>query len=251
MMSVDHETDCVDMSRVTALVLAGGFGTRLRSVISDRPKVLADVHNRPFITYLLDQLVDSGVRNAVLCTGYMADLVEKTLGKSYRGMRLRYSCETEPLGTGGALRLALSQVDSDLVLAMNGDSYCDADLKTFIEWHTTQDFLGSLLLTNVDDTGRYGLVRTDEAGRVLSFEEKGSVSGPSWINAGIYLLPRELLTEIALGSAVSLERDMLPNWIQQSFGGFQCPSQFLDIGLPESYAETEAFFAPMARQASA
>jgi NDP-sugar pyrophosphorylase family protein len=219
-------------------------------VINDRPKVMAEVYGRPFLAYLLDQLVESGIRDAVLCTGYMSDSIERALGENYRGMRLRYSCETEPLGTGGALRLALSQVDTDLVLAMNGDSYCDADLKAFFQWHAEQGFLGSLLLTNVDDTARYGLVRTDEAGRVLSFEEKGSVSGPGWINAGLYLLPRELLVEMNLGSVVSLERDMLPNWIQQPFGGFECQSRFLDIGLPESYAETEAFFSSMARKSS-
>lgn len=250
-MSTGNDGRSVDVGPVTALVLAGGFGTRLRSVISDRPKVMADVHGRPFMTYLLDQLVDSGIHDTVLCTGYMAGSIETMLGKSYRGMRLRYSCETEPLGTGGALRLALSQVDSDLVLAMNGDSYCDADLEAFLRWHAEHGFTGSLLLTRVDDTGRYGLVRTDDAGRVLSFEEKGEVSGPGWINAGLYLLSRDALGEIALGSVVSLEREMLPKWVGHSLGGYQCESRFLDIGLPETYAETEAFFSSMARKSSA
>jgi NDP-sugar pyrophosphorylase family protein len=107
---------------VTAVILAGGLGTRLRSVVADRPKVLADVCGRPFITYLLDVLAQSGISDVVLATGHMAEQIEDCLGDSYKGMQLFYSPEKKRLGTGGAVRLALRHVSNELVLVMNGDS---------------------------------------------------------------------------------------------------------------------------------
>ena len=117
------------------MILAGGFGTRLRSVVSDRPKVLAEVGGRPFLEYLLDQLVAEDVKSVVLCTGYLGEQVQRRLGTHYRTLALQYSREPQPLGTGGALRLALPMLDTDPVLVMNGDSYCDTRLDAFANWH--------------------------------------------------------------------------------------------------------------------
>src|SRR5690349_11866919 len=116
-------TDYPILRDTTALILAGGLGTRLRSVVADVPKVLAPVHGRPFLACLLDQLADAGLTHAVLCTGYRADLVAAAFGTKYRNLTLDYSEETEPLGTGGALRLAIDRARSQTVLAMNGDSF--------------------------------------------------------------------------------------------------------------------------------
>lgn len=235
------------LSSITGVILAGGLGTRLRTVVNDRPKVLAPVLGRPFLAFLLDQLVDAGIRQAVLCTGYKAEQIEVAFGKEYRGLKIACSCESEPLGTAGALRLALPQVSAPLILTMNGDSYCAADLPDFTTWHRKQQFAGSLVLTHVSDTSRYGRVLTNADGRVLSFEEKREGSGPGWINAGIYLLERALLEEIPSGRAVSLEREMFPNWISRSLGGYARECPFLDIGTPESYAATERFFREIGR----
>ena len=112
------------MFGVTAAILAGGLGTRLRSVVKDRPKVLAEIRGVPFLTYLLDQLAAAGVRDVVLCTGYMGEQVRSAFGDSYGGMCLSYSQESSPLGTAGALRLALPLFKSSSVLVMNGDSFC-------------------------------------------------------------------------------------------------------------------------------
>src|SRR5690349_11400865 len=109
----------------TAVILAGGVGSRLRSVVSDRPKVLAPIRNRPFLSYLLDTLEDAGLSEVVLCTGYMASLVEETFGPNYGRMRITYSRELTPLGTGGALRAALASIETHSVLVLNGDSYCE------------------------------------------------------------------------------------------------------------------------------
>jgi D-glycero-alpha-D-manno-heptose 1-phosphate guanylyltransferase len=226
----------------TAAILAGGLGTRLRSVVADRPKVLAAVRGKPFLAYLLDCLADVGVDRVVLCTGYMGDLVRETFGDSYRSLQILYSQEPYQLGTGGALGLALPLLHDKTILVMNGDSFCQADLAQFWAWHRERSAQASLLLTQVPDTSRYGRVQTDEAGAVWKFEEKGDTRGPGWINAGIYAIERALLESIPSDCAVSLERDLFPQWIGRGLYGYPNSGQFLDIGTPESYAIAEAFF---------
>ena len=228
---------------LTAVILAGGFGTRLRAVVSDRPKVLAEVNGRPFLAYLLDQLADAGVQSVVLCTGYKAEMIEAEFGDTYRGMSLRYSPEPEPLGTAGAIRLALPLIDTEQVLILNGDSYCDADVRSYYEEHLQRGTVGSLLLTHVEDASRFGKVLADAAGCVTDFQEKQPNSGDGWINAGLYLLSRELIAEIPPEGAVSLEREMLPGWIPRGLGTTCSKARFLDIGTPESYDEAAEFFA--------
>lgn len=235
-----------DLVGMTAAILAGGLGTRLRSAVADRPKVLAEVRGRPFLAYLLDQLADAGVRNVALCTGYLGEQVQALFGDSYGGLRLVYSQESSPLGTAGALRLGLPLFKSDPVLVMNGDSFCDADLRVFWAWHQVRDANATLFLTEVPNTGRYGQVYVDANGLVLSFDEKNRSDGPGWINAGIYLINRNLLLTIPAGRAVSLEQDMFPAWIGRGLHGYQGKGRFIDIGTPETYKTTEQFFAPEA-----
>ncbi|MEK9148068.1 MAG: sugar phosphate nucleotidyltransferase, partial [Patescibacteria group bacterium] len=116
------------LSGITAAILAGGLGTRLRSVLADKPKVLAEIYGRPFLSYLLDQLNDAGVRRVVLLIGYRGDEIRNVFGDYYKNLKIRYSEESSPLGTGGAVRLALPILDSDPAFIMNGDSFCDADI---------------------------------------------------------------------------------------------------------------------------
>lgn len=231
------------MKNLTAVILAGGLGTRLRSVVADRPKVLAEVLGRPFLAYLLDQVETAGIRQVVLCTGHLGEQVEAVFGKSYGPMRLIYSQETEPLGTAGALRQALPLFDSDWALAMNGDSYCDTNLGNFWQSHQSNGATGSILLVEMPDTDRYGRVNLSSGGRVESFDEKGMNRGPGLINAGIYLLNRLLLGSIPSGRAVSIEREMFPLWVGSGIYGHQNKARFLDIGTPESYSIAERFFA--------
>jgi NDP-sugar pyrophosphorylase family protein len=227
------------MAQLTAVILAGGLGTRLRPVVGDRPKVLAEVGGRPFLAHLLDQLQGAGVERAVLCTGYRAEQVEAAFGARYGRLRLAYSRETVPLGTGGALRLALRQVRSDRFLALNGDSYFGADLAAFIDDCQERDAAAALVLAAVDETARYGRVEIDAAGQVLSFVEKGLTRGPGLINAGIYWLDRALLEKVPASRHVSLERDVFPTWIGRGFLGWLGEGPFVDIGTPSSYAEAE------------
>jgi D-glycero-alpha-D-manno-heptose 1-phosphate guanylyltransferase len=228
---------------VTAAILAGGLGTRLRPAVADRPKVLAPIGGRPYLTYLLDQLAGASVRNVVLLTGFAADQVRDALGDSYRTLRLSYSVEPAPLGTAGALRHALPHFASSSVLVLNGDSYCDVDLAAFRWLHERRASEASLVLARATDAERFGQVRVSRDGQILQFEEKGTPSGPGRINAGIYLLRRGLIAELPPGP-VSLERDVLPGWVAgRRVYGYRHDGRFLDIGTPESYAEAGDFFA--------
>jgi len=227
---------------VTAAILAGGLGTRLRAVVADRPKVLAPVGGRPFLTYLLDRLARAGVRETVLLVGYGADRVRAAVGGEYAGMRLIFSEEREPLGTGGALRLALPLFGPGACLVLNGDSYCDVDLAAFSRFQHERPPTPALVVAAVDDASRYGRVRLDAASRVECFEEKTGVSTPGTINAGVYLFPRDCIASIPAGRPHSLERDCLPTWLGQTGLRGYPGGKFIDIGTPESYATTEAFF---------
>lgn len=229
------------LAEVDALLLAGGLGTRLRSVSGDTPKVLVPIAGRPFLTYLLDQLAQAGVRHVVLCTGYRASLVRDTLGDQYGPMRLSYSEESTPLGTGGALRAALNKTQTPTILALNGDSYCHADLRTLHQFHRDRNALASLLLAEVPNASRFGRVTIDEHSNIQRFAEKTADEGPGRINAGIYLLSRELIAAIPESRAVSLERDVFPTWIGNHFLGYPVQAPFLDIGIPESLAQAESF----------
>lgn len=227
---------------MTAVILAGGFGTRLRAVVSDRQKTVAEVNGRPFLHYLLDQLVSAGCRQAILCTGYMAGNVQELLGSTHGDMSLAYSVEQEPLGTGGALRLALPLLTSDPVLALNGDSYCDVDLKQFARHHSEQQAPASLVLKNVNDISRYGAVDMTANGDVTRFEEKGTRQGNGLINAGIYLLSRQIIASMPEGTPLSLEREIFPGLIGNGLQGFACNGKFIDIGVPEDYHAAADFF---------
>jgi NDP-sugar pyrophosphorylase family protein len=241
--NVRRPAGVLELTAVTAAILAGGLGSRLRPAVSGRPKALANIRERPFLTYLFDQLVAAGATDVVLCTGYLGDQIRMIFGESYNTLRLNYSHESTPLGTAGALRLALPLFNSNPVLVMNGDSYCDANIREFWFWHGRRHSNATLLLTKIFDTERFGQVKVDTDGKVTDFKEKGSGQGSGWINAGIYLLSRDLLKEIPVNRAVSLEREVFPAWIGRGLYGYQSEARFMDIGTPEAYASAQSFFA--------
>jgi len=223
-----------------ALILAGGKGTRLQSVVSDRPKVMAEVNGRPYLTYLFDQLLAANIKRVILCTGYMADYIEDYFGDTYQDLALVYSREAKVLGTGGAIRQALDHIQSESLLVMNGDSYCDVSLKHFREFHHADV---SMVLVRRDDTSRYGRVEFDDDSNVTRFVEKDGQSVGGWINAGIYILNRELVESLPADENISLEKEVFPTWIaDHTVKGFFCQGKFIDIGLPESYALAGQFF---------
>lgn len=230
------------ISNITAAILAGGFGTRLKTAVPDRPKILAEVNGRPFLCHLLDELHAGGIRDVVLCTGFRSEQVAEAIGDRYKGIAVRYSVEGEPLGTGGALRNALPLLSSETVLVANGDSFLKADLREFLALHRRLKSDASLVLAQVADASRFGLIEIDDAGRVLRFIEKDGNHAPGWINAGVYLFSRERIASIPGGRFVSLEKEIIPGWIGKGFNAMRVNSGFLDIGTPESYRKAGAFF---------
>lgn len=243
-------TAAPELDGTTAVILAGGLGTRLRSVVADRPKVLAPVAGRPFLAYLLEQVRSAGVRRSVLCTGHLADQVQDTFGSSFRGMALDYSVETDPAGTGGALRNALPLLDRAPFLALNGDSYCEVDLRRLWQWHHLRPAHATLVVVPVPDAGRFGRIDLDPHGRVVGFHEKSPRGGPGRVNGGIYVLRPEALSRVPEGRTVSLEREVFPALAQSGLYGFPAEGRFIDIGTPESFAEAERFVRELAMEAA-
>lgn len=222
-----------------AIVLAGGFGTRLRQVVPDLPKPMAPVAGRPFLEILLTALARKGFGRVVLSLGYMSEKVVEYFGDRFAGIELVYEIEDTPLGTGGAIRQALGRCSADHVFVFNGDTYLDVEASA-VEAHWLAQRVPIIVAREVPDTSRYGRLDTANS-RVLRFREKG-LAGPGLINAGCYVLPSTILDAFPRGTAFSLEADFLAEAItQQRFDVFVTKGQFIDIGIPEDFerAQTE------------
>ncbi len=224
-----------------AVVLAGGLGTRLRAVVSDVPKPLAPVAGRPFLAWLLDRLAMQGMRRVVLATGHMAERVEAAIGMRWAGMEIAYSVEDKPLGTGGALKLALSKLAGDAVHVLNGDTFLRYSLHGLENAAYAADVPIAMALARVDDVSRYGAVEVKD-GKVIAFREKGA-HGAGWINAGSYFLGVSALQALPTAEAFSLEAEYL--YPQTAIGGLAAYTEsvgFIDIGVPEDFARAQTLF---------
>ena len=231
------------LEHLNALILAGGKGNRLQSVVSDRPKPMAEVAGRPFVEWLLLALRDQGVRRVIFCTGYMSEVVESYFQDGERwGMDIVYSQDPEPLGTAGAVRHALGKADSDRLLVINGDSYCPFDISRLEDVHSAQNARASLWTVSMDDCRRYGSVVIGKDGIVQAFREKAAEKSPGLINAGIYLLEHAVAKSIPHGRPVSMETEMLPGLIGRGLYAVVGKGPFIDIGIPDAYSEADAFF---------
>jgi len=232
----------ISLSEATGVILAGGLGTRLRLSVTDRPKVMAEVKGRPFITYLLDQLYKAGITKIVISTGYMADFIERTLGNSYKGLDIVYSRENKPLGTGGALKLAGQYMNGGYALVMNGDSFIEYDVQRFFNWHVMKRASMSMVLAWVDNVNRFGSIKVNAEDDVNCFVEKGNISGSGLINAGVYLMKQEIVDTIPDETPFSLEKQFFPYLVGRGLYGYQTSERFIDIGIPESFDKAQSFF---------
>ena len=234
-------------STIRAFVLCGGQGTRLRSVLVDRPKSMALISGTPFLQLLLDRVRSQGVGDVILGTGYMAEKIESYFGSGSKlAMRIRYSREHEPLGTGGALKLAEPLI-SDPVLVLNGDSYVEWSLNPMLEFFRAKDVDLVVMLHAVADVTRYGSVALDNDGRVTQFVEKGAAAGPGLINAGVYLLRKQIVCDLPAGTAISLEREVFPRLLDRGVYGLVCTGLFIDIGIPDDLRRAQTLLAPPTR----
>ena len=222
-----------------ALVLAGGEGTRLRPLTQTTPKPVMPLAGRPFLTYVLDWLGSHGIDEVILSCGFLSDAVKRVLGDIQGGMRLRYVIEEEPLGTAGPVRLALDEgLLGERVVVVNGDCLTDIDLTAELAQHEATGARATLALTAVEDVSSYGVVPTDDERRVEAFIEKGEGEAPTnRINAGAYVLEREVVEGIEPQRPVSFELEVFPSLVGHGLYGYLAAGYWIDIGTPERYLE--------------
>ena len=223
-----------------ALVLAGGEGTRLRPLTHTVPKPVMPLAGRPFLTFMLDWLRAHGVDDVLLSCGFLAHAVEDVLGDEHEGMRLRYVHEDVPLGTAGPVRLAADEgLLADRLFVLNGDVLTDMDLTAQLAFHQAKGAAATLALIAVEDTSSYGVVPTADDGEVLEFREKTPGPAPTnRINAGAYVIERDVVERIPSGRAVSFEREVFPALVGNGLYGYMSDGYWIDIGTPERYLES-------------
>jgi len=223
------------------IVLAGGLGTRLRKVIKDVPKPMADVNGKPFLEYSLTFLAKQEIEKIILSVGYKYEVIESYFGKSFLGMELVYSVESEPLGTGGGIKKSLSFVDSEEVFVMNGDTFFNVDLRKFFCFHKKKNSVLSVALKPMKQFDRYGSVKLNENKRIIGFEEKRYYDS-GLINGGIYLLNKNFFMYFDLKEKFSFEKDFLEKYYNSyAFYGLEFEEYFIDIGIPEDYEKCKEY----------
>lgn len=227
-----------------AIILAGGFGTRLQTVVSDVPKPMAPVNGKPFLDYIFLYLKHYGITHVVLSTGYLAHKVSDRYEKEFDGIRVSYAVEETPLGTGGGIRLAMEQCSTQHILVLNGDSFFDVDLDTYSAQYKGFGSDGALALRKVDNASRYGTIIQGNDQRIAAFKEKDSVDKPGLINGGVYLLNKEFfLVSTPEKKAFSIEKDFFETRLSTiTLCGFEHDGYFIDIGIPEDYERAQEDF---------
>jgi len=227
-----------------AIILAGGFGTRLQEVIKDVPKPMAPINSKPFLDYLLKYLAHYGIKRVVLSVGYLSDLVIAHYGKNFEGIEIIYSIEQEPLGTGGGIRLAMEQCYTKDILVLNGDSFFDIDLNKLYQIHGSWNSDCTLSLREVDNASRYGTIKLGDMSIIKAFREKDGVEKQGIISAGVYIIDRAFYLKKTLAQQpFSIEKDFFETRINEiNIFGFTYEGYFIDIGIPEDYKQAQHDF---------
>lgn len=219
------------------VILCGGKGTRLKAVVSDRPKPMAAVNDKPFLQLLLEYAAGFGLKRFILCAGYMGDVIEKHFSGPVPGFSVAVSREPEPLDTAGAVKNAEPLITTSRVLVMNGDSICRIDLRAFMDFHLSRRAKATVAAARVADAGSFGSITMEADGRILAFREKTG-AGTGYVNAGIYILEKTALAAVPPGVKYSMERELLPALIRGGgVYGYATESRLFDIGTPEGYRE--------------
>ena len=226
-----------------AIVLAGGFGTRLRQAVADVPKPMAPVAGRPFLEIVLNSLAQKGFTRVILSLGFMAEKISDYFGTRFVGLDLAYVVEGEPLGTGGATRLAVEACTQNHVFVFNGDTYLDLEVQSLEQqWQANRNPI--VVGRQVPDTTRYGRLLVD-GGRITSFAEKG-IAGPGLINAGCYVLATDALARFPVNYPFSFETNyFVPEVARTTVEVFETEGVFIDIGIPEDYVRAQTLLADL------
>ena len=228
------------LKNIDAVILCGGQGQRLRTVIGPTQKTMARVQGRPFLDILLDDLSVQGLRRIVLCTGYRADQVEAYYREKKSALEIHFSREENPLGTGGAVKKARPFVRSHPFFVLNGDSFCPMDYKKFLAFHQKNKADGTIAVTRISDPQDLGSIVLDDQQRMVGFQEK--VARPksnvlSYVNAGVYCFNNDIFSLMPSVKRFSLEKSFFPQ--QKNFFGFEVKKEFVDIGTPERYGKAK------------
>lgn len=227
---------------VSAIILAGGLGTRLKSSVPHLPKALAPIEETPFLDLLLDHLQKFPfIEQTVLALGYKAEAIQEYL--KTRAEKITVSIEKAPMGTGGALILAKEKALSDTLLVLNGDTFCDLDLKALLEFHQENKADFTMASRYLEEASRYGSLTLGKHRKILGFEEKKQEAQEGWINAGIYLFNKTLLDPFPL-KPVSLEKEVFPSLLKKRLFAYPFSGTFIDIGTRDSYTEAQTLLQP-------
>ena len=222
---------------LVAIILAGGFGTRLQSVVNDVPKPMAPVAGRPFLEWVLDHCQENGIKEAILSVGYKSETIINHFGKEYKGIQIKYAVEHEPLGTGGAIRYAMEMLEDDKnCLILNGDTLFKSDLQKLYSSYMEKSADLIVSMRRMYEFDRYGLVEINESNRIISFQEK-KYCPEGLINGGIYIVSSKLIKQIFPEvKSFSFEKNFLEQYVKQlNFIGIEQAGYFIDIGIPEDF----------------
>lgn len=229
-----------------AIILAGGLGTRLQKVVGDLPKPMADINGKPFLAYLLNFLIEQGIEKAILSVGYKHEVIKSYFKDRYKSLKIEYSIETEPLGTGGGIKKAVGLSGSETVFVLNGDTFFNISLKKLLQFHHANRSDITIALKPMRQFDRYGSVNINEENRITGFEEK-QYKDFGAINAGVYVLNKSLFDEMQLPEKFSFETDVLKrHHASHRFYGMEFDGYFIDIGLPEDYQKARDELRPPA-----
>lgn len=226
----------------TAIILAGGFGTRLQSVVHEVPKPMAPVAGRPFLEFLLAFAHRQGIQKAVLSVGYKNEVIKAHFGTAWRGMTVEYAIEDEPLGTGGAIWNALGHCEDETVVVLNGDSLFEIDFRALYQQKKDKEADMVLSLKPLENFDRYGVVEIDAHGRILEFKEK-AFREKGLINGGVYCFDTSWADSLGLSGRFSFEKEVLEHYVKtKAFYGYTSEAYFIDIGIPEDYERAQNTF---------
>jgi D-glycero-alpha-D-manno-heptose 1-phosphate guanylyltransferase len=225
-----------------AIILAGGLGTRLQGVIGAQPKCMAMVNGRPFLSWLFEYLTRQKCTRAILSLGYKHEIVTDWVVKENLPFAVDYVVESEPLGTGGGIQLALLMAQEEDVVVLNGDTMFNIDLPEILAFHKSKNTITTLALKVMHRFDRYGIVNTNEQGCITAFEEK-QYREAGMINGGAYVIKREAFLDREFPQKFSFEKDFLEQVVtQQPLYGYCSSAYFIDIGVPDDYAQAQEDF---------
>lgn len=227
------------LADIDVVILCGGFGKRLQSTLPNRPKVLAPIKERVFIDILIESFVKQGFKRFILSVGYLKQQIINHRFENIKEIELTFSEEETPLGTGGAIKKCQTLIQSDPFLVTNGDSLCKLDFKNFLEFHFLKGGVTSFALSTVGDRKDGGNVEILPSQRIVNFKEKNTqnLKKNYFINAGVYIMNREVFSLMPTFDTFSLECDLFPKLLGNDCYGFFTESDVIDIGTFDRYVK--------------